>query len=380
MRFVQLSTIGASVIWLAFLFIGSMVGIGAVTYIVFRMAKLGFIQRLSKKRKGWARVISLCILAAVAIVLIVAMGVLNTIICFIHLFLVWAICDLVGKIVRKASKREFKGYCAGIVAILLTVLYLGYGWYSAHHVVETDYKISAGESLEIDSLRVVGFADSHVGATFNWQGFSEHMEEIEALDPDIVVIAGDFVDDGTTREDMIESCKALGQIESTYGVYYIYGNHDKGYFGSESRGFSAEDLVENLEANGVVVLDDDVVNVVGSFYIIGRQDASSQTRAPISELSAGYSDDDFLFVLDHQPNDYDAEAAAKVDLVFSGHTHGGQFWPIRNLGVWLGMNDLTYGYEKRNDTEFIVTSGIVDWEVKFKTGCVSEIVVIDIER
>ncbi|MBR2522247.1 MAG: hypothetical protein IKE61_03885, partial [Coriobacteriales bacterium] len=76
-------------IWLAFLFIGSMVGIGAVTYIVFRMAKLGFIQRLSKKRKGWARVISLCILAAVAIVLIVAMGVLNTIICFIHLFLVW---------------------------------------------------------------------------------------------------------------------------------------------------------------------------------------------------------------------------------------------------------------------------------------------------
>ena len=44
------------------------------------------------------------------------------------------------------------------------------------------------------------------------------------------------------------------------------------------------------------------------------------------------------------------------------------------------MNDRTYGYERREGTEFIVTSGIADWAVLFKTGCVSEIVVIDITR
>ena len=84
-------------------------------------------------------------------------------------------------------------------------------------------------------------------------------------------------------------------------------------------------------------------------------------------------------VLDHQPHDYDAQTAAGVDLVLSGHTHGGQLFPVNYMGEWTGENDKTYGLEKREHTNFIVTSGISDWAIKFKTGCKSEYVVINIK-
>ena len=78
-------------------------------------------------------------------------------------------------------------------------------------------------------------------------------------------------------------------------------------------------------------------------------------------------------------DDADAKAGA---LVLSGHTHGGQMIPIMQFSRWfnIGVNDNIYGMEKRKDTDFIVTSGISDWAIKFKTGCRSEYVMIDINR
>jgi hypothetical protein len=68
-----------------------------------------------------------------------------------------------------------------------------------------------------------------------------------------------------------------------------------------------------------------------------------------------------------------------MDLVISGHTHGGQMFPLQ-LFELFGANDQIYGIEERGNTTFIVSSGIADWEVKFKTLTVSEYVVIDIKN
>ena len=57
---------------------------------------------------------------------------------------------------------------------------------------------------------------------------------------------------------------------------------------------------------------------------------------------------------------------------------GGQLIPITKVGEWIGANDATYGYERRGDTDFIVTSGISAWSILFKTGCKSEYVRIRI--
>ncbi len=204
----------------------------------------------------------------------------------------------------------------------------------------------------------------------------------QAENPDIVVITGDYVDDDTSREDMEAACAALGTLETTYGAYYVFGNHDKGYYGPKYRGYSGDDLIAELEKNHVTVLQDETVPIGDGFSLIGRQDRSEGQqggRASMEELMENVSPGSYSIVLDHQPHDYDAQAAAGADLVLSGHTHGGQLFPFNHMGEWLGIDDKSYGLEQRGDTNFIVTSGISNWAIQFKTGCKAEYAVIDIK-
>ena len=85
----------------------------------------------------------------------------------------------------------------------------------------------------------------------------------------------------------------------------------------------------------------------------------------------------YIIVLDHQPNSYDEEAAAGPDLVLCGHTHGGQMLEMKLAAFFMKANDSTYGLETRGNTNFIVTSGIGDWEIDFKTGTKAEFCIID---
>lgn len=74
----------------------------------------------------------------------------------------------------------------------------------------------------------------------------------------------------------------------------------------------------------------------------------------------------YKIVIDHQPTDYTNEANSNVDLVVSGHTHGGQLIPLNIINTYVSVNDFVYGYKKIKNTNFIVTSGISDWKIKLK--------------
>ena len=193
-----------------------------------------------------------------------------------------------------------------------------------------------------------------------------------------MVITGDFVDDDSTKEDMIISCEALGTWKPKYGIYFVFGNHDKGYF--NYRDFSTEELRSELEKSGVHILEDETVQITEHLSLSGRQDRSEYGRKSAQELAKELDTSDYTILLDHQPNDYDAEEAAGFDLVLSGHTHGGQMFPIGITGVLSGVNDKTYGLEARGGTTFIVNSGISDWAIKFKTATFSEFGVIVITK
>lgn len=359
------------------LILGTVVGL---FYLAGRFARFGPVKKISRGKKLTGFLIGILPVALIILCIKAGLGTINAEIAILHLMVIWLICDGISRLVEKKRRIKFARYYAGMFALGITAVYLICGWFLANHVWRKPYLIETEKN--VGSLRIVQFADSHVGNTFTGEEFLEHVKAMQAENPDIVVITGDYVDDDTSREDMIAACKALGTLETTYGVYYVFGNHDKGYYGSAYRGYSGSDLITELEKNNVTVLQDEVVLLGDRFYLIGRQDRSEEgrggSRASMEELTAGLEPEKYSIVLDHQPYDYEAQAASSVDLVLSGHTHGGQFFPINHAGEWLGVDAKTYGLERRGGTDFVVTSGIADWAIQFKTGCKSEYVVIDI--
>ncbi len=352
-------------------------GILSVAYLSGRFAKFSLIRRAAKEKKGVCRAVGFGIVVLLLAGLCAFLGTISGMIAVIHLVAIWLLCSGIGRLVKR--KREWKKAddVIGICALAITAIYLTCGWFLAHHVWRTEYVIDTEKQVE--PFRIVMFADSHIGTTFHKEGFAKQVAAMQSEHPDAVVIVGDFVDDDTSKEDMLAACQALGTLETTYGVYYVSGNHDRGYYGPEYRGYSGEELFEELEKNHVTVLQDETVLLGGSFYLIGRRDRFEGQRATMDELVSELDPQKFSIVLDHQPYDYDAQEKAGVDLVLSGHTHGGQLFPFHRMGQWLGVDAKSYGQEQRGKTNFIVTSGISDWAIQFKTGCKSEYVVIDVK-
>ncbi|MBE6760191.1 MAG: metallophosphoesterase, partial [Ruminococcaceae bacterium] len=287
------------------------------------------------------------------------------------------------------EQTGFRVYRRGVAVIALCAVYLTVGWFNAHNVERTHYELTTDKELPGGSLRIAHIADSHIGTTFDGEGFGEYLEVIQAENPDVLLITGDLIDDSTPREEMLAACRQFSRISTTYGIYFVYGNHDKGY---GRHGYDANELEAELAANGVTVMEDDVVQITDSVSIIGRRDrddsrrrefvgeGAGTERMSMGEITQDIAPETYTVVLDHQPNDYDAQAEAGVDLVLSGHTHGGQLIPLGPIGRIIGANDRTYGHERRDSTDFIVTSGISDWEIDFKTGTKSEYVIIDITQ
>ena len=361
----------------AFIFLAfSVFSIIGVVYLVTRVHRFSFVRRFGETHRVLAWLISVPPVAMLALFLLI--NTYAAAVAVVHVLAIWLLCDLAAFLIRKIRKKE-RGtrYVAGVVAIGISVVYLSAGWFCAHHVFEVSYSFETEKDLGGEPLRVVLISDSHIGITLDGEAFAREMQRVQGTDPDVVVICGDFADDDTQMDDMIHACRALGDLNPTYGVYFVYGNHDKGYY--LYRNFSPQELREELTKNGVVILEDEALLIDERFYLVGRQDRSVRQRMEMDALMTGLDGSKYTILLDHQPNDYANEAREGVDLVLSGHTHGGHLFPAMFFGVWTGLNDRSYGTEVRGETQFLVTSGISGWGVPFKTGAISEYVVIDIK-
>lgn len=360
------------------MFAGAAVGslLGCI-YLTTRIRKFAPFHKLAESHKllGWV------LPAAPLVIGCIALYLFNTFTMFVvllHLLFIWMGCELVMYLIRKFTKKECKFYIAGFAALLLWGVVLFIGWQNAHNIRITNYSFTTEKSLGGEPLRIVMFADSHLGITLDKDNFPKEVERIQAQNPDIVIIAGDYVDDDTKKEDMLAATEALGTLKTKYGVYFTYGNHDNGYF--HYRNFEPQDLRDALTKNGVKILEDETVLIDGRFYLCGRNDRTFKERRSAQEITASLDKSKYIIMVDHQPNDYENEAAAGADLILSGHTHGGHIFPAGLIGLLLGANDRIYGTETRGSSTFVVTSGISGWAIPLKTGTFSEFCVIDIAQ
>lgn len=268
----------------------------------------------------------------------------------------------------------------GILGILVTVLFLGYGYYNIKHVVATSYDLS---SDKIDDLKIIEIADLHMSTSLTVLQLQKYCDEMSELNADLVVLTGDIFDENTPLDDMINASKVLSTIKNKLGIYYIYGNHDNGSHAFADVPFGPDEIKENLEKNGIVVLEDEVISL-DKINIIGRKDASfwgDNPRLSTSELLAMIpknKQDNYTLLLDHQPLDLAQNAALGIDLQLSGHTHGGQLFP---MGVVQSLisDTLILGQRDIDGFTAITSSGMAGWRYPIKTGAPSEYVIVNIK-
>lgn len=220
-------------------------------------------------------------------------------------------------------------------------------------------------------LRIVMASDIHLGTIIGNGRLEQMVGLINAQQPDVILLAGDIVDEDVGRVIRDNLGETLKKLDAPLGVYGITGNHE--YIGG------AAAAVDYLNAHGVAMLRDSVIMVGNSFYLGGRDDRSGQRfngrpRRPLPELLQGVDLTKPLILMDHQPFELDKSAAAGVDLQLSGHTHHGQLWPLNY--ITNKVYELSWGYKKKGATHFYVSSGYGTWGPPVRIGNRPEIVKI----
>lgn len=278
-----------------------------------------------------------------------------------------------GKYKGKSWYRRILIFCrGGVLPGLLTCLLLGYGAWNMTHIVETEYTVVSNK-LQSD-YEVVLLTDTHYGTIQNPDVLKRKIEEINALQPDLIILGGDIVEEGTSKEAMQEAFSVLGDLKSTYGTFYIYGNHDRQHY-IENRTYSDEELAHSLEGNGITVLSDQWVILGDELVLAGREDADRpEGRASLEKLLEEVDKSRFLIVADHQPIETEENAALGVDLEVSGHTHAGQMFPMGYISELLGTRN--YGEYQEDTCRVIVSSGAAGWGFPIRTQKRCEYVVI----
>lgn len=215
------------------------------------------------------------------------------------------------------------------------------------------------------------------------------VEKINSQNPDLVCIAGDIFDNDYDAlyepEKLIEIFKS---IDSKYGVYACYGNHDisekilGGFTFRTGKTRTQDDRMEEfLSKAGINLLTDKSVLVDDAFYIVGRRDYEKPgiegERKSIAELTENLDKSKPIIVIDNEPKELQEKADSGVDIDLGGHTHNGQMFP-GNLTIKL-LWENPAGCIKKDDMYSIVTSGVGVWGPNMRVGTDSEIVSIDVQ-
>lgn len=218
-------------------------------------------------------------------------------------------------------------------------------------------------------LHIVMASDIHMGVLIGPRRTAAMVEKINALKPDLILFAGDMVDEDLAPVIRHDLGRSLKKLRAPLGVYSITGNHE--YIGG------AEKAVKYLTEHGITVLRDTAISIDESFYLAGRDDRdkprfSGKPRKSVAEILQEIDITKPVILMDHQPFKLKDAADAGVDLQLSGHTHHGQLWPFNY--ITKAIYELSWGYKKINNAHFYVSSGYGGWGPPVRTGNRPELV------
>lgn len=223
------------------------------------------------------------------------------------------------------------------------------------------------------TLTLVMASDIHMGTIIARRKTNKLVTTINSLKPDIVVFAGDVVDEDLAPVIKNNLGANLLQIKAPLGVYAITGNHE--YIGG------AEPAIRYLTEHGITMIRDTALLIDNRFWLAGRDDRdkprfTGRNRLELEEVLKYVDRSLPVILLDHQPFHIQRSVEAGVDLQLSGHTHHGQLWPLNY--ITSAIYEVSSGYHQIGNTHFYVSNGFGTWGPPIRLGNRPEIVRIKI--
>jgi len=254
-----------------------------------------------------------------------------------------------------------------------------------HDSYEIDYKQIAIENLppELRGTTITLLSDIHAGQYMNEKEMREYADVINSLESDIVCIPGDFVNFESRDVHMLTS--AFRDVKAKHGIYGSLGNHD--FF--QDADYVAKAL-NNESPIQILRNEHRVLKINGKeLYMMGIDDTQS-SGARMDEVLKYYGAmDEYLknnepafntapkVLLCHKPYGFDTLAAKEIDLVLSGHTHGGQVVPVKfgtfNLSFAATVSKYIEGIYKIGKSNMYVSRGIGSVGLPIRINCPPEI-------
>lgn len=255
-----------------------------------------------------------------------------------------------------------------LLIILLLVIYARYE--GTNGLITKEYKLETADiSNSFDGIKIVHFSDLHYKRIINKDRTKEIVDEINLINPDIVIFTGDLIDKDfdVSDEDIEDLTLLLNNINSKYGKYAIIGNHDY---------VRDDDILNDIYNNSSFVLLKNSYDVIygdnNDRLFIGGVDTYSYDKADIDRTMEYFEDNediDYKIILVHEPDYIDTITSKyNVNLVLAGHSHNGQInIPfIKEMFLPYGSNKYYENYYIVNDTPLYVSSGIGESRINFR--------------
>ncbi|WP_428908811.1 metallophosphoesterase [Niallia sp. Krafla_26] len=225
---------------------------------------------------------------------------------------------------KKISRRTFIRRTFGSI-FAMTAASAG-GYYYAKEIETRLLEINKYEiyhpniPIEFDQFKMVQFSDTHLGFHYHLDQLAKIVNKINKLNPDVVFFTGDLMDEPNKYKNSEEIIPILSNIQTRFGKFSIYGNHDHGGYGT--------DLYHDIMINsGFTLLQNNSQEIQllngSSIYIVGLDDAMLG-KPDLKEAVSGIPEESYKVLLAHEPDLATAAVPFGIQLQISGHSHGGQ--------------------------------------------------------
>jgi len=250
---------------------------------------------------------------------------------------------------HKTRKPKFKiAVILGLIIAFIPIIHIAHSltFDRVIRFVEIPF-YSANWPSALNGYRIAFMADFH---TITEEEMQRVAAELKQRDLDLLLLGGDF----SMRNNHYQgTLRQIAQISTTDGIFGVEGNHD-----DYRRVFAMKEQIE------IVPLDNSGTHIRDSFFIGGVQDLWNR-NPNVANTIASANPDDFILLISHNPDVTMLQATEGIDLILSGHTHGGQitffglpFYLLRRSITDYGMH-FSQGFAYSADgVPVFVTSGV----------------------